>query len=197
MIIKDWKKEILTIPNLLSFFRLILIPVYMVIYLQANDSRDYVTASIILALSCTTDAIDGKIARKYNLITNFGKFMDPLADKFMVIGMLVVMCASDMYASVRAVLVWVTLVVILRELAVTSLRLLVASSDQKIVVAASWLGKVKTVSQIVAILVMIIEPMIWNGGIASWITVSFMGIMTLWSGIDYLKSYAGFIDPNE
>ncbi|MBO5127069.1 MAG: CDP-diacylglycerol--glycerol-3-phosphate 3-phosphatidyltransferase, partial [Clostridia bacterium] len=91
----------------------------------------------------------------------------------------------------------VTLVVILRELAITSLRLLVASSEQKIVVAASWLGKVKTVSQIVAILVMILEPIIWDGSIASWITVCFMGIMTLWSGIDYLKSYAGFIDPNE
>jgi CDP-diacylglycerol--glycerol-3-phosphate 3-phosphatidyltransferase len=115
----------------------------------------------------------------------------------MVIGMLVVMCASDMYASVRAVLVWVTLIVILRELAITSLRLLVASSEQKIVVAASWLGKVKTVSQIAAILVMILEPIIWSGNIASWITVCFMGVMTLWSGIDYLKSYVGFIDPNE
>jgi len=81
MIIKDWKKEIFTIPNLLSFFRLILIPVYMVIYLKAEDSRDYITAGIILAISCATDAIDGKIARKFNMITTFGKFLDPLADK--------------------------------------------------------------------------------------------------------------------
>ena len=81
MIIKDWKKEIFTIPNLLSFFRLILIPVYMVIYLKAQESRDYLIAGCILAVSCTTDMIDGKIARKFNMITTFGKFLDPLADK--------------------------------------------------------------------------------------------------------------------
>ena len=81
MIIKDWKKEILTIPNLLSFFRLILIPVYMVIYLRARDVRDYIIAGTILAISCLTDMVDGKIARKFNMITTFGKFLDPLADK--------------------------------------------------------------------------------------------------------------------
>lgn len=81
MIIKDWKKEILTIPNLLSFFRLILIPVYMVIYLKAQNSTDYIIAGSILALSCLTDMIDGQIARKFNMITTFGKFLDPLADK--------------------------------------------------------------------------------------------------------------------
>lgn len=81
MIIKDWKKEIFTIPNLLSFFRLILIPVYMAIYLKAQESRDYWIAGIILACSCLTDMIDGKIARKFNMITTFGKFLDPLADK--------------------------------------------------------------------------------------------------------------------
>ena len=81
MIIKDWKKEILTIPNLLSFFRLILIPVYMSIYIHAQVTRDYVIAGIILAISCLTDMVDGKIARKFNMITTFGKFLDPLADK--------------------------------------------------------------------------------------------------------------------
>lgn len=81
MLIKDWKKEIFTIPNLLSFFRLILIPVYMVIYLKAQETRDYVIAGIILAVSCLTDMVDGKIARKFNMITTFGKFLDPLADK--------------------------------------------------------------------------------------------------------------------
>lgn len=81
MIIKDWKKEILTIPNLLSFFRLVLIPVYMVIYLKAQDTRDYVIAGSILAVSCLTDMVDGKIARAFDMITTFGKFLDPLADK--------------------------------------------------------------------------------------------------------------------
>lgn len=81
MIIKDWKKEILTIPNLLSFFRLVLIPVYVVIYLKAQDTRDYVIAGSILAVSCLTDMVDGKIARAFDMITTFGKFLDPLADK--------------------------------------------------------------------------------------------------------------------
>ena len=81
MIIKDWKKEILTIPNLLSFFRLVLIPFYMAIYLKAEESADYLLAGSILAVSCATDMVDGKIARRFNMITTLGKFLDPLADK--------------------------------------------------------------------------------------------------------------------
>lgn len=81
MLIKDWKKEILTIPNLLSLFRLILIPVYVVIYLNATDVADYYVAAGILAVSCLTDLIDGKIARHFNMISTVGKILDPLADK--------------------------------------------------------------------------------------------------------------------
>lgn len=81
MFIRDWKKEILTIPNLLSLFRLVLIPVYMGIYLRAQETSDYVLAGVVLALSCLTDMVDGKIARKFNMITTLGKFLDPLADK--------------------------------------------------------------------------------------------------------------------
>ena len=79
--IKDWKKEILTVPNLLSIIRLLMIPVYMVIYLNADSSTDYYIAGAILAISCLTDLIDGKIARHFNLITNLGKLLDPVADK--------------------------------------------------------------------------------------------------------------------
>ena len=81
MIIKNWKKEIFTIPNLLSFFRLILIPVYMVLYLRAQEPREYIIAGTLLALSCVTDMVDGQIARKFHMITTFGKLLDPLADK--------------------------------------------------------------------------------------------------------------------
>lgn len=81
MIIKDWKKEILTIPNLLSLFRLILIPVYVFVYLKATDPLDYYIAAGILAVSCLTDLIDGKIARHFNMISHVGKILDPLADK--------------------------------------------------------------------------------------------------------------------
>ena len=81
MFIKDWKKEIFTIPNLLSLFRLVLIPVYIAIYLNAQDTIDYYLAGGILAVSCLTDLIDGKIARHFNMITSLGKLLDPVADK--------------------------------------------------------------------------------------------------------------------
>ena len=81
MIIKDWKKDLFTIPNWLSFFRLVLIPVYVIIYLRAEDMVDYAIAAGILAVSCLTDMIDGKIARHFNMISTIGKVLDPVADK--------------------------------------------------------------------------------------------------------------------
>lgn len=81
MFIKDWKKDICSIPNLLSLLRLILIPVYVTIYLNAREATDYYLSAGILAVSCLTDLIDGKIARHFNMITALGKVLDPLADK--------------------------------------------------------------------------------------------------------------------
>ena len=81
MFVKDWKKEIYTIPNLLSLFRLVLIPVYVIIYLNADSTADYYLAAGILAVSCLTDLIDGKVARHFNMITSLGKLLDPVADK--------------------------------------------------------------------------------------------------------------------
>ena len=81
MYFKNWKKEIFSIPNLLSLFRIALIPVYVVIYLSATETYQYVIAAMILAVSCLTDMIDGKIARHCNMITNLGKILDPFADK--------------------------------------------------------------------------------------------------------------------
>ena len=81
MFIKDWKKDLFTIPNMLSLFRLLLIPVYIVIYLNADADIDYYIAGGILAVSCLTDMIDGQIARHFNMISTIGKILDPLADK--------------------------------------------------------------------------------------------------------------------
>ena len=81
MFIKNWKTDVFTIPNILSMFRLALIPVYTVIYLNATETADYILAGIILALSCITDLLDGKIARKFHMISNLGKILDPVADK--------------------------------------------------------------------------------------------------------------------
>ena len=95
MFIKDWKKEIWTIPNLLSLFRLVLIPVYVIVYLNARDNFDYYIAAGILAVSCLTDLIDGKIARHFNMISTVGKILDPLADKITQFALIV--CLSMSY----------------------------------------------------------------------------------------------------
>lgn len=81
MLSKNWKREVFTIPNMLSLFRLLLIPVYITIYLNARDNSDYILAACILAVSCLTDLVDGKIARHFNMITSLGTLLDPLADK--------------------------------------------------------------------------------------------------------------------
>ena len=81
MFIHNWKKEVFTIPNMLSMFRIALIPVYIVIYLNAGQPEEYFLAGSILAVSCLTDMIDGKIARKFNMISTVGKILDPIADK--------------------------------------------------------------------------------------------------------------------
>ena len=81
MSFNDWKKDIFTVPNMLSMLRLLLIPVYIIIYLNASRPQDYFLAGSILAVSCLTDMIDGQIARHFNMISDFGKFLDPLADK--------------------------------------------------------------------------------------------------------------------
>ena len=90
---KNWKKEIFTIPNLLSLFRLLLIPVYITIYTNAQENTDYFLAAAILAVSCLTDMIDGQIARRYNMISTVGKILDPLADKLTQFTL--ILCLAD------------------------------------------------------------------------------------------------------
>ena len=103
MFIKDWKREVFTIPNFLSFIRLLLIPVYTIIYLNAKQFQDFSLAAGILAISCLTDMIDGKIARQFDMISNIGKILDPLADKLTQLSLSV--CLSIRYPVVRGVLI--------------------------------------------------------------------------------------------
>lgn len=103
MLTNNWKKEILTIPNLLSIFRITLIPVYLYIYLNADSPDDYTAAAIILAVSCLTDMIDGKIARKFNMITNLGKLLDPVADKLTQLSLMI--CLSIHRRPLRLLLI--------------------------------------------------------------------------------------------
>ena len=103
MFIKNWKKELFSIPNLLSLFRLVLMPVYLNIYLKATEPAHYYLAGSILAVSCLTDMVDGKIARHYNMITNVGKLLDPLADKLTQLALTI--CLSSHFPVLIPVLI--------------------------------------------------------------------------------------------
>lgn len=184
-------QRIMNLPNILSIVRMILVPVFMasILYMGNIEIWGFVVPAAIFALTSLTDMLDGKIARKYNLITDFGKFLDPLADKFMVFGALISLLAAPAYAEIRMILVWVAAIVMLRELGVTSLRLVVASRG--VVVAASIWGKMKTVTQIFSILMLILEPTIPffdQNHILSYVAMAAMAITTVGSGATYLAS---------
>jgi len=198
----------MNLPNKLTVLRIILVPVCMVLIMlpvpKAFPNIDVwqriVCAALFLLISLT-DMLDGMIARRKNLVTNFGKFLDPLADKFLVIGTLLALFIKcrDLDPVFPVVLVFATTVIIMRELAVTSLRLLVASSSGE-VIAAKWLGKIKTVTQMVCIMTILLEPIVLGDfgkyHILSYLTMVVMTLMTLWSGYDYIKGYWKFLDSS-
>lgn len=204
------KKRSLNVPNTLSLIRALLVPVFVASLLFMTDMGiwSYIVPTLIYIITGLTDMLDGKIARKYNLVTDFGKFIDPLADKFMVIGSQIAIlvwmmlrametgCKADLYLPL--VFVWVVLIILLRELGVTSLRLVVAGKSG-IVVAASMLGKIKTVSQMAGTVIILLEPIIpffSENHILSYVAMGIMAFTTLFSGLDYLKAYMPHIDSN-
>ena len=185
----------MNLPNKLTMFRICMVPVFLVLLcvnLPMSDTAMRLSTAIVFAITSLTDMIDGKIARKYNLITDFGKFMDPLADKFLVMSAMLGILVRFDY--LRPVFVWAAVIVIFREFAVTSLRLVVAGKSG-IVVAAAWLGKVKTTTQMICIVAILLEPVILpfplftEMHLLSYITIAAMTIMTVWSGVDYMKAY--------
>ena len=207
----------MNVPNILSLIRVALVPAFVatLIFMRELKWWGIIVPAIIYGLTALTDMLDGKIARKYNLVTDFGKFIDPLADKFMVISSQV---AILLWMVLRAngefthtllpiIFVWVVLVILLRELGVTSLRLVVAGKSG-IVVAASFLGKMKTVSQMVGTVIIILEPILsyfnnsvcdflWNYHILAYVSMAIMAFTTIFSGIDYLRTYMPHIDSNK
>ena len=195
----------MNLPNKLTMLRLCMVPVMMVFLLLPASVIPtlvcYGVGLVVFALTSLTDMLDGKIARKRNLITNFGKFMDPVADKFMVIGTLLSLLFrmlnphiyGMMYPTVFVIVYFIAVVMIIfRELAITSLRLVLVNVSGE-VVAANMLGKIKTVSQIACICVLFIEPLlaelldVFALGILSYATVAVMLVFTVWSGVNYLK----------
>ena len=193
----------MNLPNKLTVIRMCMVPVFLFLLcvpLPISDTALRIIAAVIFALTSLTDMIDGKIARKYNLVTDFGKFMDPLADKFLVISAMMGILVRFDY--MRQVFVWAATIVIFREFAITSVRMIAASKAGQ-VLAAAWLGKVKTTTQMICIICVLLEPVIlpfkpfteWH--ILSYVTTAVMLVMTLWSGIDYMKSYWPYISSTK
>ena len=155
----------MNLPNKLTILRVILIPFFVVFMLfDITGAADKWIALVIFCVASLTDMLDGKIARKYNLVTNFGKFMDPLADKLLVCTALI--CLTSM----NRLNVIVVLVIIAREFIISGFRLV--ASDNGIVIAASYWGKFKTVSQMALIIVLIMDlGGVWNvvGTVLTWV----------------------------
>ncbi|MBE6979588.1 MAG: CDP-alcohol phosphatidyltransferase family protein [Ruminococcaceae bacterium] len=151
MFIKDWKKDVLTIPNMLSLFRLVLIPVYIVIYLNATTTREYFLAGTILAVSCLTDMIDGQIARHFNMISNVGKVLDPIADKLTQLALTV--CLSVKYPVLRMVLV-----LFVAKEAFQTLALVVMYRRGKVLPGSLMPGKLCTTVLFLSFIVMVLIP---------------------------------------
>jgi CDP-diacylglycerol--glycerol-3-phosphate 3-phosphatidyltransferase len=182
-----------------------MVPIFMVVMLLPVFTNFSATTDMILTLAGAflfiaasfTDMLDGKIARKYNLVTDFGKFMDPLADKLMVFGaMLGIIIINGGNVVFAKVFTCAAFLIIFRELAVTSMRMIVSSSAG-IVVAANIFGKLKTVSQIIGIIIILIEPMIWEGYVASYVMTAIMVATTMFSGFSYFKAYWPHINSNK
>ena len=168
----------MNVPNKLTILRVILIPFFVVFMLfDITGAADKWIALVIFCVASLTDMLDGKIARKYNLVTNFGKFMDPLADKLLVCTALI--CLTSM----NRLNVIVVLVIIAREFIISGFRLV--ASDNGIVIAASYWGKFKTVSQMALIIVLIMDlGGVWNvvGTVLTWVEL----LLTIVSLIDYI-----------
>ena len=192
----------MNLPNKLTVLRMCLVPVIILVLLfPVNIATNVLGAFIFLAASLT-DLLDGKIARKHGLVTDFGKFMDPLADKFMVIAaMMCIIFRSHEEKLIFSVFMPLVLITVFRELAVTSIRL-VAINNANIVVAANIHGKVKTVTQIVCIMAALLEPVLARISFLSFlgyypITLLASAVtlfMTVWSGWIYLSTYWKYLD---
>ncbi|ERK57912.1 MULTISPECIES: CDP-diacylglycerol--glycerol-3-phosphate 3-phosphatidyltransferase [unclassified Oscillibacter] len=162
----------MNLPNKLTLLRIILIPVFMVVLYWGFPGATWVALAIFIIASLT-DMLDGKIARKYNLVTDFGKFADPLADKMLVTAAMLWFVENGQMPA------WMLLIVICREFAVSGLRMI--ASDKGRVIAAGWSGKVKTAATMVCVVLMFLPiPPVVNT-LCVWVIT----LTTLYSGVEY------------
>ncbi len=192
----------MNLPNKLTILRIFMIPLFILVVsfpsqttwniLNSQVNPMLLLAMIIFALASITDFLDGAIARKYHLVTNFGKFADPMADKMLVMTAFISLVSLDLAPA------WVVSIIVCRELAVTGLRILLVTDGE--VLAAAWPGKVKTATQMLAIIFLLIDDLPFKaigfsiGTILLYVCLFF----TVYSGIDYfLKNKHVFKDSFE
>ena len=169
----------MNLPNKLTILRMCMVPFVMVALLM-NTFESRIIATVLFAIASLTDMLDGQIARKYNMITNFGKLMDPLADKVLTAAtMICLVQLGDMAA-------WIAIVIIFREYAITGLRSVAASEN--VVVAASNLGKIKTVFQMIALILLMLKPQVVAFcGVNIGLCLMYIAVvLTVYSGVDYV-----------
>lgn len=170
-------------PNNFTTFRMLMVPVIIVVMYFEPTPGLSLAAAIIFVAASITDFVDGYIARKYNLISIYGKIMDPLADKLLVSAAMIMLIPQGRIEA------WIVCLILAREFAVTGLRITMA--ERKMDVAASWLGKFKTNFQIFGVICLLIHYKYWGvnfqfiGTVLIWIALVF----TMWSGIDYLLKF--------
>ncbi len=202
----------MNLPNKLTVLRLILVPFIMVVMLLPYTWYNNIIAGLIFGVASFTDMLDGKIARKHGLVTDFGKFLDPLADKFMVIAAIFgIVCR---YRVGNDIMFWtfmsMLMVTVFRELAVASIRLITAKKSG-VVVAADYLGKIKTVVQIICIELAMVEPLVYDyllSGrlpdvlaqgvyVLTLIAAALAILFTVLSGMNYILTYWKYMDPEK
>lgn len=182
MFMKDWKKEVFTIPNMLSLFRLVLIPVYVVIYLNATETQEYFLAAAILAVSCLTDMIDGKIARHFNMISTVGKILDPIADK--ATQFTLTLCLSIKYPVLRFVLV----LFVVKE-GFQGIAGLINLRRGKILPGALLAGKICTTVLFVSLILLVLMPELSETVVNVIAIIDFLFLAI--SFISYILAYYG------
>lgn len=174
--------SVASVPNLISVFRILLTPVFVIVLL-ADDGRlgaERIIAAVLFVVLIATDFVDGQIARRRNLVTDFGKLIDPIADK-------IITGAGFVMLSVLGELPWiVTIIILLREWGITLHRLIVS---ERTVIAAAWSGKAKTFAQAIAVPLALMPLWLWLGDwvhAVNTIAMTAALLLTLWSGIDYV-----------
>lgn len=174
----------MNLPNKLTVTRILAVP-FIIVALYLNTAWSNIAATVLFCIAAFTDFLDGYLARKNKIVTDFGKLLDPVADKLLVLSTLI------MLTDCKLMIAWPVILILARELSVDGLRLIAASKGS--VIAAGKLGKIKTVSQIVLILWLMITRIPVADHVIGIILLSWVCIITFWSGVDYFCRNKGLI----